>query len=107
MLRTFKLRRRRVELWPAQILAGVLNPEYALVLGGIDARAVAQLLLQLVKQQGRLAGSGPGNELAARDDGQAGIPGGTQHRHRRERDGLERGLEVGVLHVQRTSQDLQ
>src|SRR5579862_5657305 len=30
-------RRLRAELWPAQVLASVVNPEYGLALGGIDA----------------------------------------------------------------------
>src|SRR3984957_14097040 len=100
-------RRLGAELRPALVLAGVLDPEYGLVLGGVDARAVAEPLLEAVKQQGRLAGGGPGNELAAIEYGQAGIPCGTQHCHRRGRDGVKRGLEPGILHVERTGQDLE
>ena len=88
-------------------MAGVVNLDDGLVLGGIDARAVPEFLLEMVQEQGHAVSGGLRDELATRENDQAGIPGGAQHPHRGGHNGLEGGLQLRALYVQRAGQDVE
>ena len=61
----------------------------------VQARALALRVLELVGGTGDLVGGGPGRQLLAGGDGDAGVVAGIQHAHRGLRDPPEGVVQVG------------
>jgi hypothetical protein len=95
------------ETRPSAFVAHVIDADEGLLLSGVEARPVFEFLLQLVQELRGAAGSGLWDQFAAGNDNEPGILRRAEGAHGSRHDGPRSGLQLGILHVQRTGHDVQ